>query len=203
MTAFSTPGVAASAPRFQDAVRDRELIGRIVQGDEEAFQELVGIYGPAAKGLACRIVRNPSIAEEALQEAFLSVWRAPGGYRADRGSVRAWMMATVHHRAVDSVRRESSIRRRADEAGELHFQVHEPDFSQSVVDDLERPQERAEIHRALGALPTEQRTVIEMMYFGAKTQVHIAEELGIPLGTIKSRCLLGMRRLRKALITRE
>ena len=100
---------------LEDA-RDRDLVRRIGEGDEDAFRDLFRRYGPASKALAARIIRQPFLAEEIVQEAFLALWRKPASYREDRGSVRAWLLSTVHHRAVDHVRREEAQRRRAAEA---------------------------------------------------------------------------------------
>ena len=95
---------------------DRDLVRRIGRGDGEAFRGLFGRYAPSALALARRVVRQPFLAEEIVQEAFLAVWKNPGGYDDRRGSVRSWLMGMVHHRAVDAVRREESQRRRAEEA---------------------------------------------------------------------------------------
>jgi RNA polymerase sigma factor (sigma-70 family) len=96
--------------------RDRELVRRVGDGDEDAFRRLFRRYGPTALGLARRIVRQPFLAEEIVQEVFLAVWRDPGGYDPERGSVRAWLMGMTHHRAVDAVRREEASKRRATES---------------------------------------------------------------------------------------
>ena len=106
--------------------RDRELVQRIRRGDGEAFRGLFGRYAPSAMALARRVVRQPFLAEEIVQEAFLAVWRNPGGYDPQRGSVRAWLMGMVHHRAVDTVRREESQRRRVEES-RLSDPVVQPD----------------------------------------------------------------------------
>jgi RNA polymerase sigma factor (sigma-70 family) len=178
--------------------RDRELLLRVRRGDEEAFRGLFGRYAPVARALALRVVRQSQLAEEIVQEAFLALWRNPEGYDERRGSVRAWLMGMVHHRAVDAVRREEAHRRRAEDmvAG---LRDAEADPSEDLVEELGRPEERRLVRRALEALPDEQRAVIEMMYFDGLTQSKIAEATGIPLGTVKSRTLLGMRRLRSAL----
>src|SRR6478752_4286497 len=84
---------------------DEELIVRVAGGDEEALRELFRAHGPYAKALAQRVVASPTLAEEVVQEVFLSVWQHAGEYRAELGTVRAWLYATVHNRAVDSVRR--------------------------------------------------------------------------------------------------
>lgn len=181
-----------------DAAEDRALLGSIAQGDEEAFRHLFGRHGPAATALARRVVRQPHLAEEIVQEAFLGLWRDPQGYDAERGSVRAWLFGMVHHRAVDLVRREEAQRRRADEmvAG---VRDETADHADDVVEGVARPHERRLVRAALDELPAEQREVLELMYFDGLSQSQIAERTGQPLGTVKSRALLGMRRLRGAL----
>jgi len=180
--------------RSLEDARDRDLVRRVIAKDEEAFRSLFRRYAPMAKALALRVVRQTFVAEEIVQEAFLALWRNPGAFREDRGSFRAWMLSTVHHRAVDAVRREEAWRRRSRE--------HDPDalvaedVGATVVEELDHAAMRREIRAALDQLPAEQRQVLEMMYFEAKTQSMIAEELKLPLGTVKSRTLLGMRRLR-------
>lgn len=184
--------------RELDAADDRVLLGSIAEGDEDAFRRLFGRHGPAASALARRVVRQAHLAEEIVQEAFLGVWRDPHGYDAERGSVRAWLLGMVHHRAVDMVRREEAQRRRAEEmvAG---VRDETADHADDVVEDLARPQEQRLVRAALAGLPAEQREVLEQMYFDGLSQSQIAERTGQPLGTVKSRALLGMRRLRSAL----
>ncbi len=177
---------------------DLVLIDGIEQGDEEAFRGLFGRYGPTAKALALRVVRQADLAEEIVQEAFLAVWRHPERFERHRGSVRAWLMGMVHHRAVDAVRREEAQRRRADDmVATAREEV--ADHSDDVVDRLSLPSERRLVRDALSDLPNEQREVLELMYFDGLSQSRIAERTGLPLGTVKSRALLAMRRLRLAL----
>jgi RNA polymerase sigma-70 factor, ECF subfamily len=178
--------------------RDRELVQRIGRGDEEAFRGLFGRYAPSAMALARRVARQPFLAEEIVQEAFLAVWRNPSGYDQQRGSVRAWLMGMVHHRAVDAVRREESQRRRVEESM-VSDPLVSPDPADDVADRVDLPEERKAVRAALDGLPAEQREVIELMYFGGLSQSTISERLGLPLGTVKSRTLLGMRRLRGAI----
>lgn len=180
--------------------RDRELVRRIRRGDQDAFRGLFRRYAPTAQALAQRVVRQPFLAEETVQEAFLAMWKNPTGYDPERGSVRAWLMSTVHHRAVDLVRREEAQRRRAVEAVP---DVPPEDPGSSVVEEIGLSDDRAAVREALRQIPPEQRQVIELMYYGGLSQSRIAEELGLPLGTVKSRTLLGMRRLRTALIGME
>lgn len=185
-----------------EEARDRDLLRRIGRADEEAFRELFRRYSPNAMALARRVVRQPFIAEEIVQEAFLAAWRNAEGYSERRGSVRSWLMTMVHHRAVDAVRREESQRRRAEDAqaGDV-LAVEDP--ADAVVAQLGLPEERRAVRAALGDLPAEQRQVIELMYFDGLSQSKVSERLKLPLGTVKSRTLLGMRRLRSALIEVE
>jgi RNA polymerase sigma factor (sigma-70 family) len=186
----------------QSELRDRELVSRIRGGDEDAFKGLFRRYAPSARALAQRVVRQPNLAEDIVQEAFLSIWESPDGYDPQRGSVRSWLMTTVHHRAVDAVRREEAHRRRADEAaGDTVILVQDP--ADQVVEEVGLPEERAAILTALDGLPAEQRQVIELMDFDGLTQSKIADRLQLPLGTVKSRTLLGMRRLRTSLVGLE
>jgi RNA polymerase sigma-70 factor (ECF subfamily) len=182
--------------------RDRDLVRGIERGDEEAFRGLFRRYAPTALALARRVARQPHLAEEIVQEAFLAIWRDPRGYEPSRGSVKSWLMGMVHHRAVDAVRREESQRRRGDEARANEVVVVE-DPAESVVDALGVPEERKAVRAALDALPHEQRQVLELMYFEGLSQTRVAERLELPLGTVKSRTLLGMRKLRAALIGME
>lgn len=182
--------------------RDRDLVRRVRERDEEAFRGLFRRYSPVALALARRVVRQPFLAEEIVQEAFLAVWRKPEGYDQRRGSVKAWLMGMVHHRAVDTVRREEAHRRRAEGAIPEALD-REEDPAEQVLEEIGLPEERKVVRSALEQLPPEQRQVIELMYFGGLSQSRIAERLSLPLGTVKSRTLLGMRRLRAALVGME
>jgi RNA polymerase sigma factor (sigma-70 family) len=159
---------------------------------------LFGRYAPAAKSLAVRVVRQPQLAEEIVQEAFLAVWRSPDGFDPERGSVKAWLMGMVHHRAVDAVRREESNRRRAEDLAPI-AREEVSDHADEVIEEVGRPEERRLVRAALAELPAQQRDVLEMMYFDGLSQTQVAEKTGLPLGTVKSRTLLGMRRMRATL----
>jgi RNA polymerase sigma factor (sigma-70 family) len=194
MTIDTTRSAPMRSAEPADA-RDEDLVLRVGAGDEQAFRELFGRYAAVAHALAFRLVRQAQVAEEIVQEAFLAVWRNPDRYDAARGSVRSWLMGTVHHRAVDAVRREQAQRRRAEQAAGLG-----PGIVEDPVDDvlaaIDLPRERRLVRTALGELPEEQREVIQRMYFDGLSQSQIAEQTGLPLGTVKSRTLLAMRRLR-------
>jgi len=177
---------------------DEELLLRVEGGDDRAFRELFARYAAVAHALAFRLVRQAQVAEEIVQEAFLAVWRNPERYDRTRGSVRAWLLGTVHHRAVDAVRREQAQRRRAEQAASLGPAVQD-DPVDDVLAAIDLPRDRRLVRRALTELPVEQRNVIRAMYFDGLSQSQIAERTGLPLGTVKSRTLLGMRRLRASL----
>jgi RNA polymerase sigma factor (sigma-70 family) len=182
-----------AVPSIEDA-RDRDLVGQVRSGDDEAFRTLFRRYGPLAKGLAYKVVRQAFLAEEIVQEAFLALWRDPRSYREDRGSFRSWLLAAVHHRAVDLVRREEAQRRRSQE--QRPAEALQEDIADSVAERVDLAGTRERVRNALEDIPAAQREILEMMYFEGKSQSDIARELELPLGTVKSRTLLGMRRLR-------
>jgi len=184
------------------AARDRQLVRRIEGGDEEAFRSLFASYAPFAMALAVRLVRQTQLAEEIVQEAFLTLWRSPGVFDERRGSVKAWLMTMVHHRAVDVVRREASLRRRSDEMV-VRIREETEDPTEAVVEAVAAPGERDAVRNALRSLPDDQREVLELMYFGGLSQSQVAEKTGAPLGTVKSRALLGMRRMRSMVVEME
>lgn len=181
-----------------DAVRDVELHRRVANGDRAAFQELYRRYGSAAYGLALRITAQPMLAEEVTQDAFLALWRTPEAFDPTRGAFRSFFLSLVHHRAVDSVRREERLRKRAQRASNLE-PVRGEDVADVVVEDAYLGVRRKEVLEALAILSPEQRQVIELAYFGGLTQTRIAERLGIPVGTVKTRTLAAMRKLRRSL----
>ncbi len=183
---------------MEDA-RDRELLRRVQDGDPQgaAFRELFRRNAGVAKSVALRIARSDQLAEEALQEAFLQLWRAPERFDGSRATVRRWLLTLVHARAVDLVRREEAQRRRAEEAAADPIVVLDP--ADEVAASLDRPGERASVRAALEVLPQPQRDVIDLMYFEGVSQTGVAQRLGIPLGTVKSRSLLAMRKLRSVM----
>jgi RNA polymerase sigma-70 factor, ECF subfamily len=187
--------------------RDGDLIREVGLGNEDAFRELFRRYAPLAKALAFRVVRQSFLAEEIVQEVFLAIWERAGSYREDHGSVRSWLLSMIHHRAVDLVRREEAQRRRAKEQEAAAVEVVDvsdaTDAGQMVVDAMDLVDRRRSVRAVLDELPQEQRQVLEAMYYEGKTQAAIARETGVPLGTVKSRTLLAMRRLRRALSTED
>jgi RNA polymerase sigma factor (sigma-70 family) len=181
-----------------EAARDLELHRRIANGDGEAFRELYRRYASAAYGLSLRITAQPMLAQEVTQDAFLALWRTPDAFDPARGAFRSFFLSLVHHRAVDTVRREERLRRRAELASNLE-PVRDEDVADEVVEDAYLSVRRKEVRDALTTLSPEQRQVIELAYFGGLTQTRIAETLGIPVGTVKTRTLAAMRKLRRSL----
>ncbi len=187
---------AIDLPEERESDLDRELMKGIAQGDRNAFVQLFDRYSPTAMGLARKLLRRHHLAEETVQEAFLAVWRHPDGYRAERGTVRAWLMSTVHHRAVDLIRHEASQNRRAMESAAVILAANDRvDPGHVVVEEIGLAEDRKAVRGALEELNPEQRQIIELMYFEGLSQTRIAERLPLPLGTVKSRARLAMRRL--------
>jgi RNA polymerase sigma factor (sigma-70 family) len=177
---------------------DLELHRRLAGGDRGAFDELYRAYAPTAYGLAHRLTRQPVLAQDVVHDAFLALWRAPEAFDPARGGFRTFFLSLVHHRAVDTIRREERMRRRSERAANLEPVVGE-DVAEGVVEVAALGERGREVRDALTTLPPEQRQVLELAYFDGRTQVQIADELRIPLGTVKTRTLAAMRKLRRAL----
>jgi RNA polymerase sigma factor (sigma-70 family) len=179
-------------------LHDLDLHHRLAEGDRAAFEELYERYAAAAYGLALRITAQDALAQEVVQDAFLAMWHAPEAFDPARGVFRSFFLSLVHHRAVDAVRREERLRRRGERASNLE-PVRGEDVADDVVEGSYLAVRRKQVREALATLPAEQRQVVELAYFGGYTQSRIAETLGIPLGTVKTRTLAAMRKLRRVL----
>ena len=178
------------------ALADEELMPLMARGDARAFEVLYERHAGAAYSLAYRVVGARGAAEDVTQEAFLSLWRSGARYERSRGSVRTWVLGIVHHRAIDALRRSSvHDRRRVEDetAGERL-----PAAERTEVEAARREEART-IRAAIDALPADQCQVIELAYFGGFTHVEIAQMLDAPVGTVKGRMRLGLRKLRAAL----
>lgn len=167
-------------------ITDGELIRRVGSGDRNAFEALYRRYARPVFGLALRRLGDRGRAEDAVQETFASVWRAAGSYRPERGPGAPWLYAVARNAIVDNgrTRREPPVENADEAAGD------------------ETPADRAEsgwvawrVHRALAELPENERVVLELAYWGGRSQSEIAEHLGIPLGTVKTRTRTGLARL--------
>jgi RNA polymerase sigma-70 factor (ECF subfamily) len=177
--------------------RDAELHRQLLMGDRGAFEELYRRYSASAYGLALRISGHELLAQEVVHDSFLALWRAPEAFDPARAPFRTFFLSLVHHRAVDTVRREERLRRRTERVNP--GRVVDEDVAEGVVDEAWLAGRRAQVLDALRRLPEEQRQVIEMAYFAGQTQARIAADLGIPLGTVKTRTLAAMRKLQRML----
>jgi RNA polymerase sigma-70 factor, ECF subfamily len=181
---------------------DEALIAAVAAGDEPALGLLYDRYAKAVFSLAVRITRDQGLAEEITQEAFLRLWRNAASYTAARGRFASWLLSVTHHLAVDQLRRRQA--RPQAVASTDEFQVQGlPDTTTDVEEQAWLSERREIVQRALAKLPEAQRQVIEMSYFQGMTHVQIAEALGDPLGTVKTRMRLGVMKLRELLQTPE
>ncbi len=171
---------------------DEALVLMAARSEESALAELYDRYGRAAYGLALRVLRDPALAEDAVQEAVLALWRSAARFVPEKSKASTWILTLVHRRAVDAVRREQ--RRRADTL------EHAPEPAVDGVDeDAWLRLQRERVQTALRSLPDAQREALELAYYGGFSQSELAERLGEPLGTIKSRMFAGLARLRELL----
>lgn len=177
--------------------RDNDLHHRLSLGNRQAFEELYRRYAPAAFGLAYRVTGQESLAQEVVHDSFLALWRAPEAFDPTRGAFRTFFLSLVHHRAVDTVRREDRLRRRSERMN--LGPVADEDVAEEIVEEAWIAHRRIEVLSALQQLSPEQRQVLESAYFHGRTQAQIAVELGIPLGTVKTRTLAAMRKLQRLL----
>jgi RNA polymerase sigma-70 factor, ECF subfamily len=174
---------------------DRAALDRIAHGELDALDELYERYKTMSYSIAFRITNDGSLAEDVVQEAFLGAWRNAARYIEGRGSVKTWLLAIVHHRAIDAVRRRRPAASLPDRDDAPPPELRLPDVWAEVAANLDA----AAVRAALAALTDVQREAIELAYFGGLTQVEIAEQTGTPLGTVKSRMRLGLLAMRRVL----
>ena len=172
---------------------DEELMDLVREQDPQAFGVIYDRHSTAAFSLAYRMVGKRNAAEDVVQEAMISLWRAAARYDRTRGSVRTWVLGIVHNRAIDAMRRATvhDSRRASDEGLEERFAAPERTDAEAA-----RRSEAADVRAALAGLPADQLKVIELAYFGGFTHTEIAEMLDTPLGTVKGRMRLGLEKLR-------
>jgi RNA polymerase sigma-70 factor (ECF subfamily) len=172
---------------------DEDLMGLVRDGEARAFEVIFDRHGGAAFSLAYRMCGRRAMAEDIVQEAFLSLWRSGARYDRARGSVRSWVLSVVHNRAIDAFRRGVAGERR--EVHEEGLAERQP-AREHTETEVERRDDARMVRRALDELPQEQRQVIELAYFGGFTHSQISEMLGLPAGTVKGRMRLGLTKLR-------
>jgi RNA polymerase sigma-70 factor, ECF subfamily len=175
-----------------EALDDASVIRAMQAGDRDAVGLLYDRYSSAAYGLAYKITNDATMAEDALQEAFVSIWRQSSRFDPDRGQVRSWLLTIIHHKAIDAVRRRSGRAERALPEGpeELIAARGNP------VELAEWSMEAAAVREAIQRIPDDQRRTIEMAYFMGLTHVEIAKVMNVPAGTVKSRLRIGLEKMR-------
>ena len=179
---------------------DHDLLAACADGDEQALASLYDRFGTAAYRLAVRVLRDPALAEDAVQEAFLAVWRQAAKFDPSRGRASTWILTLVHRRAVDLVRKQASFNALPDQLEAIDPRGFVAEGDDGVV--LRETQ--GEVKAALATLSKAEREVLGLAYWGGLTQSEIATALGIPAGTVKSRTFSALARLRVALSqTRE
>ncbi|MDQ4002285.1 MAG: sigma-70 family RNA polymerase sigma factor [Actinomycetota bacterium] len=172
---------------------DEDLMSLVGDGDAGAFAGLHDRHSRAAYSLAYRMMGERQAAEDPVQEAFLKVWRAAASYRTQRGSVRTWMLSIVHKRGIDQLR-SATRHRRIEDKVEATSPTSQP--SEAFAETW-RSSQREQVREALRGLPSEQLKVLELAYFSGYTHVEIADLLDLPLGTVKGRMRLGLKKIRE------
>jgi RNA polymerase sigma-70 factor (ECF subfamily) len=178
------------------SLADEDVMQLVRRGDARAFEVIYERHSSAAFSLAYRMMGTRAGAEDVTQDAFLSLWRSGARYDRARGSVRTWVLGIVHHRAIDALRRTTvhDRRRAADEGIEERFEARERTDVEAA-----RREEAGTVRTALSSLPADQSQVIELAYFGGYTHTEIADMLDAPVGTVKGRMRLGLKKMRAQL----
>jgi len=172
---------------------DEDLMSLMDGGDAAAFAALYDRHSRAGYSLAYRMMGEKQAAEDLTQDAFLKVWRSAGGYRSERGSVRTWILSIVHNRGIDQIRSLAS-RRRTQDRVEQAAPRSQPS---EAFAEAWRNRQRDQIREALNTLPEEQLKILEFAYFSGYTHVEISNLLDLPLGTVKGRMRLGLKKIRE------
>lgn len=178
---------------------DEDLISLVEAGDADAFATLYDRHSRSAFSLAYRMMGERQAAEDLAQDAFIKVWRNARSYRAERGSVRTWLLSIVHNRGIDQLRSTAS-RRRTQEKIEASAPRSQPS---EAFTETWRNSQRDQVREALRSLPPEQLKILELAYFSGYTHVEIAELLSLPLGTVKGRMRLGLKKIRDYFDSRD
>jgi len=210
----SRPREAADPPnRVKHAifasVPDAQLLAIVASGEHQAMEALYNRYSKACYGLAMKILVDPYLAEEVVQEVFLKLWTSPASYVPERGKFSAWLLTLVYNRSIDWLRQAKHSK--ANSSVELDAEVTEnvtladilPDGAITPYEEAWRQEQGRMVRGALGRLSPPEQVVISLAYLGGLTQREIAQRLGVPLGTIKSRTHRGLLQLRRLLDREE
>ncbi len=185
-------GASAGYGGYEDA----SLVALVMQHDGAALEVIYTRYGRACYSLSRRIVNDELLAQDVVQEVFLALWRGAARYDAARGGFSTWLLAMTHHKAVDLVRREENLRKRRTTIDVLDMRESD---APAVHDEAWSSLRQERVRVVLRTLPEPQREALSLAYFGGYTQREIAGLTGTPLGTVKTRMLAGMRRMRDQL----
>ena len=180
-----------------EGLDDGELLSMIQQQDRGALEALYDKYGGAVYSLAMRMLSDTGAAQEVTQDTFFNVWRRASSYHSQRGKVTSWLFSIAHHRTIDELRRRRRVQSQVQDGVDLTNKPSEG--ADDPVAYATAQYERSQLKDALHTLRVEQREVVELAYFGGLTHSEIAKHLDQPLGTVKTRMRLGLRKLREAL----
>jgi RNA polymerase sigma-70 factor (ECF subfamily) len=180
-----------------EGLEDVELLELVKEKGRDALEALYHRYGNAIYSLSMRMLRSPQAAEEVTQDTFFNVWRRASSYKPGRGSFKSWLFSIAHHRAIDEIRRNKRDR---------NVVQYDTDFETRAADDTTDPVrytasrfDVGKIRNALMELRPEQRSIVELAYFGGLTHSEISKKLDQPLGTVKTRMRLALKKLREVL----
>ncbi len=183
----------------QTSVSDADLISLVTQGDQDALAALYERYSRAVYSFSLRIVGDAQVAEEILQEVFVRAWQQGGSFQSSRGTLITWLLSITHNLSIDEVRRRKRRPQKAESEQPESILATLPDDGLEVEEEVWLSSLRISIQDALQQLPAAQREAIELAYFQGLTQREIADTLGEPLGTIKTRMRLAVQKLRELL----
>ena len=189
-----TSSVVRASVRIMTRDEDAVLAARLMAREESALSKVIEVYGGIVNGMARRVVADVTLAEEVAQDVFVALWRRPGAFDPERGSLKTFLATLARNKAVDLVRREQSARRTKDSLlAEYSTTADHYEFTGKL-------EGRDEIDQALSSIPAAQREVISLAYFGGRSYREVASELDIPEGTAKTRMRDGLSKLRSALL---
>jgi RNA polymerase sigma-70 factor (ECF subfamily) len=189
----------SSQTRPLAALTDAALLRLVAERRPDALAEIYDRYAPTLLALARRVLDNHADAEEVLQEVFVQVWNRGERYDAARSSVSTWLVLIARSRAIDRLRSRKVIERTHDATVQASQVLAEPHTSPEAIESVLIKERHVRVRSEMEALPPEQRQVLEMAFYQGLTQSEIAAKTGMPLGTVKTRTLLAMRKLRNAL----
>jgi RNA polymerase sigma-70 factor (ECF subfamily) len=183
-------------------IADDQLMRNVANGDATSLEVLYDRYVRQCFGLALRLLNNPQIAEEVVQEVFTKLWSRPDSYSATKGKFASWLLSLVHHRCIDELRRRSNNEARLEDPVTGSLLDTQLDPAPDPSDQVALMEQQVAVRQALQELVPNQREVLMLAYFGGLSQSQIASELKQPLGTVKTRVRMGLQKLKLLLDAR-